>query len=396
MTVTLPWCARLLGAVALTTHLGGCFENGAGLNPSEHALRKLARHMAPITAQQAAAVAACTRAELALLDTSEISEQVLRAYYKEINAADLPPAQSVDEISVIATPMGAKGVPPRLGEYSLTQLMGLGQTHIITTTIMWGCIADRVPVKQFSPGAAPDAGNSHTAAAQSPEAARGAREAEAAPRIRPEDEGDLPPPEAAGQTEPLSSGEGAAPEVLQATPSTEIQEAPGAGRKPVSRLVIIPKGPGRSAQTPLPSKDRHTVTDATDSTGSQEENEKQDLFQTTASGLRYRRIGAEASARPAPLAADAVCVRLSGWTAGGVPLQGRSQASEQTETRISLLVPGLAEGLQLMREGERFLFVIPSDLAYGERGHPDGHVGPNMSLTVEAHLIRVGKCGAPA
>ncbi|WXG21130.1 FKBP-type peptidyl-prolyl cis-trans isomerase [Campylobacter concisus] len=32
------------------------------------------------------------------------------------------------------------------------------------------------------------------------------------------------------------------------------------------------------------------------------------------------------------------------------------------------LIPGLEEGLMLMKEGEKFKFVIPPELAYGDSG----------------------------
>jgi len=49
-----------------------------------------------------------------------------------------------------------------------------------------------------------------------------------------------------------------------------------------------------------------------------------------------------------------------------------------------------------MKEGGKFTFFIPSDLAYGERGTPGGPIGPNSVLIFEVELLTVGDTGAPA
>ena len=43
--------------------------------------------------------------------------------------------------------------------------------------------------------------------------------------------------------------------------------------------------------------------------------------------------------------------------------------------------------LQLMREGDKFRFTIPSELAYGARG--PGPIGPNAVLIFDVELIKV-------
>jgi FKBP-type peptidyl-prolyl cis-trans isomerase len=45
-----------------------------------------------------------------------------------------------------------------------------------------------------------------------------------------------------------------------------------------------------------------------------------------------------------------------------------------------------------MREGGRYEFFIPSDLAYGEQGRP-GPIGPNSTLIFEVELLEVQPSG---
>ena len=52
------------------------------------------------------------------------------------------------------------------------------------------------------------------------------------------------------------------------------------------------------------------------------------------------------------------------------------------------MIPGWTEGLQLMREGDKWQFFIPSKLAYGPRGIGDRIPGHSV-LIFELELIRI-------
>ncbi len=53
------------------------------------------------------------------------------------------------------------------------------------------------------------------------------------------------------------------------------------------------------------------------------------------------------------------------------------------------VIKGLEEGLGLMREGEKALFILPSALAFGQSGSSTGIVPPFTSLIYEVEMLKV-------
>ncbi len=51
-------------------------------------------------------------------------------------------------------------------------------------------------------------------------------------------------------------------------------------------------------------------------------------------------------------------------------------------------ISGLKEGLQLMKEGGKTRFVVPPDLAWGNRG-AGSKIGPNAALIFDIRLEKV-------
>jgi FKBP-type peptidyl-prolyl cis-trans isomerase FklB len=121
-------------------------------------------------------------------------------------------------------------------------------------------------------------------------------------------------------------------------------------------------------------------------------NAKKDGVKTTASGLQYKVL--TAGAGKSPKATDIVSVNYRGTLADGKEFDASD--GKPVEFPVNGVIPGWTEGLQLMKEGDKFQLVIPANLAYGVRGaSPD--IGPNSVLVFEVELLKVkAPSAAPA
>lgn len=116
---------------------------------------------------------------------------------------------------------------------------------------------------------------------------------------------------------------------------------------------------------------------------------KPDTIYSTPSGLRY--IVVEEGNGASPSATDEVSVYYTGMLTDGTVFDSTSAHGDQPISfPLNRVISGWTEGLQLMKEGGKYVFYIPSDLAYGPNGQP-GVIPPDAPLVFEVELVKVGK-----
>ena len=106
----------------------------------------------------------------------------------------------------------------------------------------------------------------------------------------------------------------------------------------------------------------------------------------TASGLQYRVIKTGEGRSPGP--ADTVVVHYVGQLIDGTEFDSSKGRGAPATFSLGGIIPGWQEALQLMREGDVWEVVIPSELAYGAQG-AGASIGPNETLVFEIELISV-------
>jgi FKBP-type peptidyl-prolyl cis-trans isomerase len=103
----------------------------------------------------------------------------------------------------------------------------------------------------------------------------------------------------------------------------------------------------------------------------------------TESGLHYRIV--EEGDGPTPGPNDSVVANYRGRLIDDREFDSGEGASFQ----VSRVVPGFAEGLQLVSKGGKIELYIPSDLGYGDSPRPGGIIEPGSTLIFEVELLDV-------
>lgn len=116
------------------------------------------------------------------------------------------------------------------------------------------------------------------------------------------------------------------------------------------------------------------------------ENAAKDGVQTTESGLQYKVI--EDGTGDSPSATDQVEVNYEGKLLDGTVFDSSYDRGEPATFGVNQVIPGWTEGLQLMKEGAKYEFYIPSELAYGQRGS-GAKIAPGSTLMFTVELIDV-------
>lgn len=117
------------------------------------------------------------------------------------------------------------------------------------------------------------------------------------------------------------------------------------------------------------------------------ENAKKDGVKVTKSGLQYEVL--KEGTGEHPKATDRVTVNYKGTLTDGTQFDSSYDRGEPITFALNRVIPGWTEGVQLMTVGSKYRFVIPADLAYGDRNMQT--IPPNSVLVFEVELLGIDK-----
>ncbi|MEQ3653333.1 MAG: FKBP-type peptidyl-prolyl cis-trans isomerase [Glaciecola sp.] len=115
-------------------------------------------------------------------------------------------------------------------------------------------------------------------------------------------------------------------------------------------------------------------------------NAKKEGVVTTESGLQYEVLTEGEGVSPA-CPTSTVKVHYRGTLLDGTEFDSSYSRGQPATFPLNRVIAGWTEGLQLMKEGAKYRFHIPSELAYGERS--TGKITPNATLIFDVELLEV-------
>ncbi|MGB5418741.1 FKBP-type peptidyl-prolyl cis-trans isomerase [Algibacter sp.] len=117
------------------------------------------------------------------------------------------------------------------------------------------------------------------------------------------------------------------------------------------------------------------------------ENKTKDGVQTTESGLQY--LVLKEGTGNTPTTASKVKVHYHGTLIDGTVFDSSVDRGTPAEFGVTQVIKGWTEGLQLMKEGAKYKFFVPSDIAYGANPRPGGKIKANSTLIFDVELLEV-------
>jgi peptidylprolyl isomerase len=115
----------------------------------------------------------------------------------------------------------------------------------------------------------------------------------------------------------------------------------------------------------------------------------QPTTRTTASGLTIVEVKPGDGDVAGP--GDTVSVHYTGKLKDGTKFDSSYDRNQPIQFVLGAhqVIPGWDEGIAGMKVGEKRQLIIPSDLAYGANGTPDGTIPPNATFYFDVELMGV-------
>jgi FKBP-type peptidyl-prolyl cis-trans isomerase len=114
--------------------------------------------------------------------------------------------------------------------------------------------------------------------------------------------------------------------------------------------------------------------------------EKEGVFETE-SGLQF--LVVTLGEGKMPMDGDKVSVNYEGSLIDGEVFDSSYEKGKPVEFDINRVIPGWTEGLKLMPVGSKYVFYIPSELAYGENPPPGTIIEPYSTLVFTVELLDI-------
>jgi FKBP-type peptidyl-prolyl cis-trans isomerase FklB len=117
-------------------------------------------------------------------------------------------------------------------------------------------------------------------------------------------------------------------------------------------------------------------------------NKAKDGVVTLPRGLQYKIL--KEGTGPKPTTSDTVVCNYKGTLIDGTEFDSSYKRGQPATFPVGQVIKGWTEALQLMPVGSKWQLVVPSDLAYGERGAGQGsNIGPDATLIFEVELLSI-------
>lgn len=120
-----------------------------------------------------------------------------------------------------------------------------------------------------------------------------------------------------------------------------------------------------------------------------ETNKSAEGVKTTSSGLQYL-VLQDGSGTQHPSATDQVKVHYEGKLLDGTVFDSSVKRGEPISFGLNQVIKGWTEGVQLMVVGEKARFLIPAELAYGDKG-AGGDIPGGSTLIFDVELLGINE-----